>query len=139
MKTFKLISIRIETEDHIEDIELNDGLIISQENSKGTWVIEAYCASKHLNFFQTLLYEGNDLDAHVIITKPENNPATFKSRIISIKPLDQGISVLLQGVLRRNNNDYATIVLSELIESGLSGDELLKEFRNHIKTRKLKK
>ena len=138
MKTFKLVSLRIETEDQIEEIDLNDGLIISQENSANTWVIEAYCARKHLNFFQTQLYEGNDIDAHVIITKPENNPATFKTRIISIKPLDQGISVLLQGVLRRNNNDYAERVLSELMDAGLTGDELLKAFHKQIKKNKLK-
>lgn len=133
MKTFKLVSLTIETEDQQEEIILNDGLIISQENAKSTWIIEAYCARRHLNFFQSQLYEGNDIDAHVIITKPENNPATFKSRIISIRPLDQGISVLLQGVLRQNNNDYAERILSELIDTGLSGDELLKSFRQTIK------
>lgn len=136
MKTFKLVSLTIETEDQLEEIVLNDGLIISQENAKGTWIIEAYCARRHLNFFQSQLYEGNDIDAHVIITKPDNNPATFKSQIISIRPLDQGISVLLQGELRQNNNDYAERVLSELIDTGLAGDDLLKAFRKTIKQRK---
>ena len=54
MKTFKLISLQIVEDDQLVDIELDDGLIISQENDQSTWLIEAYINISYDDYFQKL-------------------------------------------------------------------------------------
>lgn len=128
MKTFKLISLQIVEENELVEIELEDGLIISQENDQSTWIIEAYVNKTYDEYFQNISKQ-NRVMLQVVITKKENSPAAFETKIITVKKLDNHISILFQGKLKKTNNDYAEIVLKKLIDQGLTGEELLKEFK----------
>lgn len=131
MKTFKLFSLQVVEEDQLVDIELEDGLIISQENDQSTWLIEAYISKSYDEYFQMLAKREEDLIVQVVITKKENSPAAFQTKIVTIKHINDHISILLKGNLKKTNYDYAEIVLKKLINQGISGDKLLSEF-NHI-------
>ncbi|MBP2242388.1 hypothetical protein J2Z40_002962 [Cytobacillus eiseniae] len=135
MKTFKLVSLQVVEEDQLVDIELDDGLIISQENDQSTWLIEAFVNISYQAYFQKLAEQEKDLFVQVVITKKGNSPAAFQTRIVTIKPINQRISILLKGQLKKTNHDYAEVVLKKLIEQGLSGDDLLKEFYQTMKSK----
>lgn len=128
MKTFKLISLQIVEEDELVEVELEDGLIISQENDQSTWMIEAYVKKTYDAYFQKL-FKQNEVIIQVVITKKENSLAAFQTKITTIKQLENHISILFQGKLKKTNNDYAEIALKKLIDQGLSGEELLNEFK----------
>lgn len=135
MKTFKLISLQIVEDDTLKDIELIDGLIINQENEQNTWMLEAYINQSFDDYFQKLYQQGEDIIVQVVITKKENSPAAFQTKIRTIKHVGEQISILFEGTLMRSNYDYAEIVLKKLIQQGLSGDELLTEFKTILRSK----
>ncbi|MBS4190122.1 YwpF-like family protein [Bacillus sp. FJAT-49705] len=135
MKTFKLISLQIVEEDSLVDIKLEDGLIINQEDDISKWLLEAYINNSYLDYFQQLSKKGDDVTVQVVITKKENSPAAFLTKIVTIKQLTEHISILFEGKLMKTNYDYAEIVLKKLISKGLSGEELLKEFKTLVRSK----
>ncbi|KAB2336543.1 hypothetical protein F7731_09205 [Cytobacillus depressus] len=133
MKTFKLISLQVVEDDSLVEIDLNDGLIINQENERNTWLLEFYINKSYDDYFQKLFKEGKELIVQVVITKKENSPAALQSRIITIKHLKDHMSILMEGKLMKNNDDYAEVVLKKLIDKGLAGEELMKEFKTILR------
>jgi hypothetical protein len=134
MKTFKLISLQIIDDSDALDITLYDGLIINKEDERNRWLIEAYVDSNYHDYFTQLLESEKETPVQVVISKKENDPATFTTRVLSVKKIDGRLSVLFEGFLKRSKN-YAELLLSDLIEKGLSGEELLNEFREKMLTK----
>lgn len=130
MKTFKLVSLQVVEEEQLVNIELVDGLIINQENDQGQWMIEAFMDKSYYDYFQRIAEQAQDLIIQVVITKKANSPAAFKTKIVTIKQLENHISILLQGKILKTNNDYAVVVLKNLIEKDFAGKDLLEEFKN---------
>lgn len=116
-------------------IPLVDGIIINQENSHRSWILEMYIDKKDSTFFQQ--FEGSEdiLDVKVVISYPENEPATFQVAVYSVKEIGDYVSVLFKGTLKRVRRKYAEQLLSELISDGLSGDELITRFESDMRTR----
>ena len=135
MKTFKLISLQVVESDSLVDIDLKDGLIINQENDQNTWMLEAYVDKSYDDYFKKLQAKGEDVIVQVVITKKENSPAAFQTKILTIKHVANHISILLEGTLMKMYYDYAEIVLKKLIEKGLTGDELLSEFKTILRSK----
>jgi hypothetical protein len=134
MKTFKLISLQIIDDSEAQDITLHDGLIINKEDERNRWLIEAYVNANYHDFFTRLLESEKETPAQVVISKKENDPASFTTRVLSVKKIDGRLSVLFEGFLKRSKN-YAELLLSDLIDKGLSGEELLSEFREKMMTK----
>lgn len=134
MKTFKLISLQIIDDSKALDITLHDGLIINKEDERNRWLMEAYVDAKYEDFFTKLLEANKETPAQVVISKKENDPASFTTRVLAVKKIDDRLSVLFEGFLKRTRN-YAELLLSNLIEKGLSGEELLSEFREKMLTK----
>lgn len=134
MKTFKLISLQIIDDSEALDITLHDGLIINKEDERNRWLIEAYVGANYHDFFTKLLESEKETPAQVVISKKENEPASFTTRVLSVKKIDGRLSVLFEGFLKRSKN-YAELLLSDLIGKGLSGEELLSEFREKMMTK----
>lgn len=135
MKTFKLVSLQIEENSGLKDIVLEDGLIINKEDEDSTWLIEAYIPKSYFDYFQNIFQQGNQLNIQVVITKKDNFPAPFTAKVHYIKILDQHISVLLKGNLRRMRSEYAELLLQDLVDKGLSGNKLLVEFKEKMQTK----
>ncbi|WP_080843861.1 YwpF-like family protein [Cytobacillus gottheilii] len=133
MKTFKLVSMQVVEEDKLTDIELDDGLIINKEDEQSTWLLEAYINSQYRDFFQQK--SDQELVVQVVISKKENDPAAFVTTILSINELENHISILFKGQLKRSRNDFAEILLQELLTQGLSGEELINEFKLKMRSR----
>ena len=51
MKTFKMLSLGIETDDQVNDYPVHDGIIINQENSERSWILEMLIDLPHLETF----------------------------------------------------------------------------------------
>ena len=135
MKTFKLVSLQVVEEDQLVNIELIDGLIISQENNESLWMIDAFFDKSYYDYFKKLADLEKDLLVQVVITKKANSPAAFQTKIVTLKLLESHVSLLLQGTLKKTNNDYAVIVLEKLIDQNLSGNELLEEFKKIMRNK----
>ena len=75
------------------------------------------------------------LEAKVVISYPENEPAAFRVAVEAVKPIGDNISVLLKGRLKRARAQYAEQLLEELIGEGLGGQELLHRFESDMRSR----
>ncbi|MDP4163246.1 MAG: YwpF family protein [Bacillota bacterium] len=139
MKTFKLISLNLLEDDTIINIPLEDGLIINKEDENSTWLIEAYTDLSHYDQLQKFDGQEKDIIVQVVITKKENDPAYFQTRISSLKKFTNKMSIMLEGHLRRSRNEYSELLLERLLEKGLHGEELLTAFKEQIKRKPLLK
>lgn len=135
MKTFKLISLQVVEECGLIDIKLEDGLVINKEDKNRTWLLEAYVSAAYEPYFQALLDADQELSMQVVISRAENDPAYFQAKSLRIKKLAGGyLSLLFKGKINQENT-YPELLLSALIEKGLSGQELLKEFKEKMITK----
>lgn len=135
MKTFKMISASIVSEQEEKPITIEDGIVINQENSSRSWILELFTDQKYETYFNELKKSNDVYDVKVIISYPENEPAHFEVVTYSVKQIGDHLSVLLKGTLKRARRKYAESLLQELIEDGLTGEELLAKFESDMKTR----
>jgi hypothetical protein len=135
MKTFKMLSVGILHDEQVIDFPLIDGIIINQENSHRMWILEMFIEEKHKAFFES--FQGKDelLEAKVVISYPENEPAGFRVAVSAVKQIGNNISVLLKGRLKRARTQYAEHLLEELIGEGLEGEILLERFESDMRSR----
>lgn len=135
MKTFKMLSLGIEQDDQVTDYPVHDGIIINQENSERSWILEMMIDLPHLETFEKLMHSGETIDVQVVISYPGNEPAPFEVVIRKVKVIGDHTSVLMKGTLKRARRKYAETLLSELLEDGLEGEELLERFETDMRTR----
>lgn len=135
MKTFKMISVSVISDNKEVPITIEDGIVINQENSSRSWILELFTDQKYENYFNELKMSNEVYDVKVIISYPENEPAHFEVVTYSVKKIGDHLSVLLKGTLKRVRRKYAESLLAELIEDGLTGADLLAKFENDMKTR----
>lgn len=122
-------------DNQILPIPLVDGIIINQENSHRSWILEMYIDQNDSTFFEQFEESKEVIDVKVVISYPENEPATFQVAVYTIKKIGDYASVLLKGTLKVVRRKYAEQLLSELITDGLSGDELVSRFESDMRTR----
>ncbi|TMU84058.1 hypothetical protein FGG79_18150 [Bacillus sp. BHET2] len=132
MKTFKVISLQVVKNEELHDFEIVDGLIINKEDRHSTWLVETYLSNKHIEFFQKAQQSKKDLEIQVVISHKANDPAAFMTSIRCIKEMDDHISIMFEGKLKKQRNEYAEILLDDLVQKGYSGDELIREFREKM-------
>ena len=135
MKTFKMISVGITHNDHTEDFPLSDGIIINQENSHRMWILEIFIDQKYKTLFDDLMSAGKLIEAKVVISYPENEPAAFLVAVDAVKQIGSNISVLMKGRLKRARTKYAEQLLEQLIGENLAGTELLERFESDMRSR----
>ncbi|WP_033540894.1 YwpF family protein [Planococcus sp. CAU13] len=135
MKTFKMLSVGLVENDDVINIPLEDGIIINQENSHRSWVLEMLVDLSHEEKFLGMKESGEINDVKVVISYPENEPATFEVGVYGVKRIGEHISVLMKGTLKRARRKYAETLLSELLEDGLEGDALLNRFESDMRSR----
>lgn len=135
-----MISINVLHEGQIHDFPLIDGIIINQENSHRMWILEMFIDEQYKQFFEERMKQEGLIEAKVVISYPENEPAAFQVAISAVKQIGDNISVLLKGRLKRARTQYAEQLLEELIAEGLEGSELLERFESDMRARpRLKK
>ena len=135
MKTFKLYSLDVVEDDSSVEVPLVDGLILNKEDDQSTWLLEAYTDLSLYDYFKKISEQNRDIIVEAVITKKENAPAFFQTKICSLLKFEKYISVLFEGHLRRNKSDYSELLLDSLMQKGLEGEELLKEFKEKMKSK----
>lgn len=127
MMSFKLID-----RNEKKTIPIIDGLVINQENSFKTWILELFLLNDKKELFENLLASGEVFEADVVISFPDNDPAKFTLVVDVIKEIDDHISVLMKGkVVNPKRIAKADILLNELAELGLSEEEILEKLKSH--------
>ena len=136
MKTFKMLSFDLLTSTgSTQSIPLTDGIIINQENSHNSWILELYIADEHRGVFNPLLASHEVFEARAVISFPDNEPAPFSLVVNQIVEIGDYVSVLCKGTLKAQRRRYAELLLQELIAEGLPNDELLTRFERGMKER----
>lgn len=135
MKTFKLFSLEVVEDGNSVEVPLKDGLILNKEDERSTWLIEAYTDLSLYDYFKKIVDENRDIIIEAVITKKENAPAYFQTKVSSLHKFEHNISVLLEGHLRRNRSDYSELLLDNLIQKGFEGPALLAEFKDKMKSK----
>ena len=135
MKTFKMLSFDLVTEDGVENIPLVDGIVINQENSHQSWILELFISQKYHPIFNNLLEKKAVFDVRAVISFPENDPAPFHVTVYTVQEIGNQLSVLLKGTLKAKRSKYAEQLLAELLAEGISIEELLNRFSHDMKTR----
>ena len=135
LKTFKMMSMTVVQEDQNISIPLIDGIIINQENSHRSWIIEMYVDKNDSTFFEKFEGTGEVMEVKIVISYPENEPASFEVAVYSVKKIGDYVSVLFKGTLKRIRRKYAEQLLAELITEGLSGEDLVSRFEKDMRNR----
>lgn len=135
MKTFKMLSFDLVTEDGMQNIPLVDGIVINQENSHQSWILELFISQKYHATFTNLLEKKAVFDVRVVISFPENEPAPFLVTVYTVQEIGDHLSVLLKGTLKAKRSKYAEQLLAELLAEGISLEDLLKRFSHDMKIR----
>lgn len=94
-------------------------------------MLELFFKKEYLHHFDE--YENHEeFPVSVIITRQDNDPAFFDVKIVSRKIIDEYVTVLMEGKIRRKDHRYAEKLLETLIEEGLSGEALLTAFKKEM-------
>ncbi|KGR92507.1 hypothetical protein CD30_01485 [Ureibacillus massiliensis 4400831 = CIP 108448 = CCUG 49529] len=135
MKTFKMLSFDLIKDDEELNFPLIDGIVINQENSYKSWILEIFISKEHIASFQELQTSGEVFDANVVISFPENEPAPFSVVVSEIKEIGEKVSVLMKGKVKQVRIKYAEQLLKKLLEKDLPKEELLKRFEKGLRER----
>jgi len=129
VKTFKMLSFSLIENGGKINVPIIDGLVINQENSFQTWVLELFLSNEYKPLFNQLLTSEEVFDADVTISFPDNEPAKFTLVVDVIKDINGQISVLLKGKIinPRRQKSKANNLLDEIAKLGLSKEEILAE------------
>lgn len=131
MKTFKLLQLEVQG----QDLPLEDGVIINQENSRQSWLLEAFLTEDMNAFLAPLLEEQTVVHARAVISFPDNEPAPFELVVRAIKPIGKRVSVLFSGKLVARRQQYAEQLLASLLAEDLSEEQLLAQFKTGMRNR----
>lgn len=136
MKTFKAVRFQIVSEQGgLTEFELEDGVIINKENRGTGWLLEIVISDAHYETMKQYQDEGRLLDIRVVITRPSNDPALFDATIQRITKLEKTISVVFECHIYTLRQVYAESLLEQLVDEGLSGEELKKTFNRMMKSK----
>lgn len=135
LKTFKLKALVVmdNEEDKVERKKINliDGLVINREDKYG-WLIEAYIDKAYLDYFKSIEH-SDEIMIKVKITREENDPAFFITKIIAINEISESrINILFQGEVVDHRKSRIEEMLQMIIEQGYQGESLLKRFKELI-------
>ncbi|MBM7648382.1 hypothetical protein JOC78_001324 [Bacillus ectoiniformans] len=136
MKTFKIAGFFINDHSEIKEVELIDGLIINREDEHRSWLIEVFMSESYNDTLQKIQHQEEAIEVHALITHPDNDPAIFSVQLREVTYLTSGISAIFEGRLLQMRNEYAKQVLADLIEEGVSDQDLLDSFNTRIQKRK---
>ncbi|MDQ0232716.1 YwpF family protein [Metabacillus malikii] len=141
MKTFKLVGLEVEyeaaSEKRLQEIELKDGLVLNREDGENSWLIEALISKDLHDFFEKLHQSQAQIRAFVTISKKTNTPAQIIAKVRTITPLEEHMSILLDGhlIASRPLHD-PEVLLRTLMGKGLTGDSLIDAFTENVNIRK---
>lgn len=135
MKTFKMLSFDLINEVGGQNIPIIDGIVINQENSRKSWILELFLSKEHKTTFENLKASNEVFEVHVIISFPDNEPAPFKVLVSDIREIGEKITVLLKGTIKTRRSKYAEALLNSLLTEELSSEELMTRFKKGMRER----
>ena len=133
MKTYRLYSLRILTGHQNgftqQDIPIEEGLIINMDDTGKKWLVDAVTEKDQKHFFEEITKENDTLLIEVVITRPNNNPATMVAKIRKITELSSKLSVLIDGLMVVQKEDIVELILQGIVREGISGEKPLHEYK----------
>lgn len=134
MKSFNVVSIHLKMDGEYQNLDFTEGIIINNEISDNSWLIEISLQKSWEKRLKIFL--NKDVNILVKITRPTNSPAHFVGKLVDINEIEGLISVIFKGDVLSSNPDYPVELLEELIEKGLSGEQLIEKFKQNMGSKK---
>ncbi|OLO27627.1 hypothetical protein BTR23_19585 [Alkalihalophilus pseudofirmus] len=133
VKTYRLFSLQV-LQPHEKgvsqlEIPIQDGLIIDMEDHEKKWLIDAVINTDKVGIFEKCDKENGKLIIEAVITSENNYPATMVTKIRKITHLSDKVSILLDGLMVIRKDDIIDVILESIIDEGLTGKDLLQEFK----------
>ncbi|TBW68168.1 YwpF-like family protein, partial [Staphylococcus epidermidis] len=75
------------------------------------------------------------LDIRVVITRPANDPALFDATVKNVANFKKSMSVVFECHIYTLRQVYAESLLEELVDDGLTGEELKKTFNRMMQSK----
>lgn len=139
MKTFRLCSLTVYVESDNQarqhHIPLEEGLIINKEDQGDHWLIEGLIKKDLKSFFDHLKENDEPMLVEASITNKDNPPASFVATVRETKFIEDQLQLLLDGTRLVRKDTLSDFILKDLIEQGISGEDLMKEFKRMKKER----
>ena len=135
LKTFKMLSFQMEMNGALKNFPLEDGILINQENSHNTWILEAFTPTAERKVFDDLLASEEVFEARVVISFPDNDPALFRLVVSVVKEIGDHVSVLMNGTIIRKQRKNPSELLKTLLDENVPEDELLSRFESALNNR----
>lgn len=136
MKTFKAVRFQIVNENGgVSEYEIEDGVIINKEGSGTGWLLEIVISNEHYETFKTYMDDKQLLDIRVVITRPANDPALFDATVKNVANFKKSMSVVFECHIYTLRQVYAESLLEELVDDGLTGEELKKTFNRMMQSK----
>ena len=134
MKSFNVVSIHLKMDGEYQNLDFTEGIIINNEIGDNSWLIEISLQKSWEKRLKIFL--NKDVNILVKITRPTNSPAHFVGKLVDINEIEGLISVIFKGDVLSSNPDYPVELLEELIEKGLSGEQLIEKFKQNMGSKK---
>ncbi|MEQ6029931.1 YwpF-like family protein [Staphylococcus saccharolyticus] len=136
MKTFKAVRFQI-VNDHggVSEYAIEDGVIINKESSGTGWLLETVISNEHYETFKNYMDQEKLLDIRVVITRPANDPALYDATVKNVNTFKYTMSVVFECHIYTLRQVYAESLLEELVDDGLTGDELKKTFNRMMQSK----
>lgn len=136
MKTFKLKGLKMmpDKEELVEakEIQLIDGLVINREDDLG-WLIEAHIHKSYWDYFTDIKNNKDEVMIQVKITREENDPAFFLTKIVDMNNIGSDeMNILFQGKIVDHSKRRIEKMLEMVIEEGYQGRSILEKFKELI-------
>ncbi|WP_102344826.1 YwpF family protein [Bacillus sp. Marseille-P3661] len=139
MKTFRLCSLTIyvktDEKTTAHEIPLEDGLIINKEDQGDHWLLEGLLSKDYKEFFDVLKEKAEPLLVEAAITSKDNRPASFVATVRETKSIEDRIQLLLDATRIIRKENFSDIILKDLIDKGITGEDLMSEFKRMKKER----
>ena len=136
MKTFKAVRFQIVNENGgVSEYEIEDGVIINKEGSGTGWLLEIVISNEHYETFKTYMDDKQLFDIRVVITRPANDPALFDATVKNVANFKKSMSVVFECHIYTLRQVYAESLLEELVDDGLTGEELKKTFNRMMQSK----
>ncbi|CAM4337829.1 YwpF family protein [Lacicoccus alkaliphilus] len=133
MKSFKIVEIKMQNENNYIILDLIDGVIINNEVSKDSWIVEVATSEDFKDILEEFI--GTEVTLLIRITRASNTPALFHGKLMEMNNISVGLSLIFIGDIIQQGPHYAEELLEKLMQENYEGEALLNEFKTRMESK----
>jgi hypothetical protein len=109
--------------------------VINKEDEDRQWLIEIYVDKSYTDLFTKLNEKEQEVIIEAIISRQDNDPASFITIVRSVSIMEDNMSILFNGLLV-GRTDISKGILADIVKDGFHGNSLLEEYKKRVSNKK---